>query len=54
MFRNEDAKHILLRCPETKMWRSEFLSKERLNMNEKLVYRKIMNCTNRTQIKNIG
>jgi hypothetical protein len=47
------AKHILLRCAETKMWKTEFLGKKWLKMNEELVYRTITNCTNRTQISNI-
>jgi hypothetical protein len=54
MFRKEDAKHKLLRCAETKMWRREYLGKKWFNMNEELVYREMINFTNRTQITNVG
>jgi HKD family nuclease len=50
----EDAKHILLNCPETKKWREELLCSKWLNKNEDIAYRKIINCTNVTKIKTIG
>jgi hypothetical protein len=30
------------------MWKTEFIGKKWLNINEELVYRKIKNCTNKT------
>jgi hypothetical protein len=33
---NEDIKHILLSCPETKKWRMQFMSKKWLCINEEL------------------
>jgi hypothetical protein len=33
---------------------NRILSKKWLNMNDDLIYRKIINCTNRNQIKDIG
>jgi hypothetical protein len=44
----------LVRCPETRTWSRKFLGKTQLIINEDLVHRKIINCTNRTQLKNIG
>jgi hypothetical protein len=32
--RKRDAKHELLRCPETKIRKGEFVDKKRLHMNE--------------------
>jgi hypothetical protein len=34
---------ILLSCPETKKCRTEFVSKKLFDMNEGIVYRKILN-----------
>jgi hypothetical protein len=38
---NEDAKHTLLRCPETKKWRMQFINKKWLCINEELAHRKM-------------
>jgi hypothetical protein len=46
----EDAKHILLKCSETKKWREECVNSKWLNINEDIAYRKIINCTIVTKI----
>jgi hypothetical protein len=51
---NRDVKHILLSSPETKKWRMQFISKKWLCINEELAYRKIINCTNKAYIINLG
>jgi hypothetical protein len=51
---NEDAKHILLSCPETKNWRMQFINKKWLCINEELAYKKIVNCTNKAHIIHLG
>jgi hypothetical protein len=43
---DEDAIHILLKCLETRKWREQFLSGKWLRLNEWIVYKKIINCTN--------
>jgi hypothetical protein len=47
---NEDVKHILLGCPETKKSRMQFINKKWLCINEELAYKKIVNCTNKSRI----
>jgi HKD family nuclease len=54
MFRNEDTKHILLECPETKKWRTEMLCKRYLSINEEVAYKKMLSCTNKMTVKNMG
>jgi hypothetical protein len=49
---SEDAKHMLLKCPEIKKWR-EFICSKRLNINENTVYRKIISSTHVTKMKTI-
>jgi hypothetical protein len=51
---DEDAIHILLKCSETKKWREQFLSRKWLMLNEGTAYKKIINCTNITELRNIG
>jgi hypothetical protein len=46
---NDDMKHILLSCPETKKWRMQFMSTKWLYIYEELAYRKI-NCTNKMHL----
>jgi hypothetical protein len=48
----EDSIHILLKCSETRKWREQFLSRKWLRLNEWIVLKKIINCTN--SIRNIG
>jgi hypothetical protein len=50
----EDAKHILLKCPETKKWREQLVCSKWLIINEDIAYREIISCTNVIKIKNIG
>jgi Holliday junction resolvase len=37
----EDAKHIILECCETKKWREIYVNSNWLNINEDLAYKKI-------------
>jgi hypothetical protein len=50
----EDTKHILLECAETKNWRTEMLCKRWLDINEEVAYRKMLICTNKMMVKNMG
>jgi hypothetical protein len=50
----EDVKHILLECKETKYWREKLIHDKCLSMNKEIAYRKIMKITNRTHIQNLG
>ena len=50
----EDAKHILLECEETKYWTEKLIHDKWLSMNKEITYRKIMKITNRTHIQNLG
>jgi hypothetical protein len=47
----EDTKHILLECPENNDWRMEMLCKRWLDINEKIVYRKVLSCTKKMTVK---
>jgi hypothetical protein len=49
----EEDKHALLKFPETKKWREEFVCSKWLNMGEDTEYRNIISCTNVTKIKTI-
>jgi hypothetical protein len=51
---NEDVKHILLSCPETKKWRMQFMNKKWLCINEELTYKKTVNCTNKAHTIHLG
>jgi hypothetical protein len=51
---DEDAVHILLKCSKTRKWREQFLSRKWLGLNEWIVFKKIINCTNITELRNIG
>jgi hypothetical protein len=51
---DEDAIHILLKCSETRKWREQFLSRKWLRLNEWIVFKKIINCTNIIELRNIG
>jgi hypothetical protein len=35
-------------------WREQFLSRKWLRLNEWIVYKKIINCTNIIELRNIG
>jgi hypothetical protein len=49
----EDAVHILLKCPETRRLREHLLSWKWQIINEELAYRKI-NCTNTVELRDLG
>jgi hypothetical protein len=46
---NEDVKHTLLSCPETKKWRMQIMNIYGLSINER-AFRKITNCKNELHI----
>jgi hypothetical protein len=50
----EDPIHILLKLSETRMWREQFLSRKWKSLNEWIVFKKIINCTNSIELINIG
>jgi hypothetical protein len=50
----EDTKHILLECLETNDWRMEMLCERWLDINEEMVYKKVLSCTKNMMVKNIG
>jgi hypothetical protein len=52
--KDEDAVHTLLKYSETKKWREQFLSRKWLKLNEWIVYKKIISCTNSIELRNIG
>jgi hypothetical protein len=43
----EDAKHILLDCMETRNWRLKCFNENRFNMNREAAFRKILCCINK-------
>jgi hypothetical protein len=49
----EDAKRILLERRDTRNCRMNLMKDKWLNMNEEIAYRKLLNCTNKDQIKQI-
>jgi hypothetical protein len=50
----EDEKHILLECKETRRWREEWLKRNWSRMNEILVYKKITSYTDVKKITLLG
>jgi hypothetical protein len=50
----EDAKHMLPKCPQTKEWREELVCSKWLNINENITYRKTISCTNITKLNATG
>jgi hypothetical protein len=50
----KDPMHILLKCSETRKWREQFLSIKWLRLNEWIVFKKKINCTNTVELRNIG
>jgi hypothetical protein len=50
----EDVKHILLKCKESKKWREEWINRNWPDINEDLVYKKIICCMNINRIKLLG
>jgi hypothetical protein len=51
---DEDPIHILLKCSEAWKWREQFLSRKWLRLNEWIVLKKIINCNNSIELRNIG
>jgi hypothetical protein len=51
---DEGAIHILLKCSETRKCREQFLSIKWLMLNEWTAYKKVINCTNIIELRNIG
>jgi hypothetical protein len=51
---DEDAIHILLKCPGTRRLREHHLSRKWQIINEELAYKKIINCTNTVELRNLG
>jgi hypothetical protein len=50
----EDAVHNILKCPETRRLREHLLSRSWQITNEELAYKKIINCTNTVELRNLG
>jgi hypothetical protein len=50
----ENTINILLKCPETKRWRYQFLSAEWLTIKEEVVYRKIGGCNSIAILRGLG
>jgi hypothetical protein len=50
----EDPIHILLKCTETRKWREQFLNRKWLRLNELIVLKKIINCNNSIELRDIG
>jgi len=46
--------HILLDCLEARNCRMKYLNDKWLSMNKEVAYRKIIRCTNKDQIRNLG
>jgi hypothetical protein len=46
--------HILLKCSETRRLREHLLSRKWPTINEEIVCKKIINCPNISEIRNIG
>jgi hypothetical protein len=50
----EDPIHVLLKCSETRKWREQFLRRKWFRLNEWIAYKKIVNCNNSIELRNIG
>ena len=50
----EDVIHIPLHSLETINWGLKFLNDMWLGMNKKIAYMKVLRCTNKDQIRNLG
>jgi hypothetical protein len=48
----ENVTHIL-KCLERKMWREIFSCSKWLNINEDMTYKRVINCTNVRDLKNM-
>lgn len=50
----ENAKHVVLDCLETRNWRKRFLNGKRLNVKKEIAYMEILRCTNENETINLG
>jgi hypothetical protein len=46
--------NTLLNCLETENWRINLLNGKWLSMNRNVAYRKVLGCTDKDQIRNLG
>ena len=46
--------NILLDCLRTENWRIKFLNSKWLGRNTAVVYRKVLSCTNKDQVRYLG
>jgi hypothetical protein len=54
LYSEEEATiYILLKCSETRKWREQFLSRKWLRFNEWIVFKKVINCNNSIELRNI-
>jgi hypothetical protein len=52
--RKEDAIHVLLKHLEMNKWGETFLCSKWLNINKDLAYKRIINCTDIVELRNMG
>jgi hypothetical protein len=50
----EDGIRILLKCLETRRLREHLLGRKWQIINEEVAYKKIINCTNTVELRNLG
>jgi hypothetical protein len=50
----EDALHILLKYSEMRNWREQFLSRKWLIVYEEVVFKRMINCANAVELRNMG
>jgi hypothetical protein len=50
----EDVKHILLVCRDTRIWRLKLLNDMWLSINKVVACKKILRCKNKDQLRNLG
>jgi hypothetical protein len=52
--RGEDVLQIALKCFETRKQREQFFSRKLLILNEEVAYKRMINCTNAAELRNVG
>ena len=50
----EEMLCTLLDCLEIRNWRMKFLNDKFLSVNKEVAYKKILRCTNKDKIRNLG
>jgi hypothetical protein len=45
---------VALKCSETRKWREKLLSRKWPMVNEQIAYKKIINCANAVELRDIG